>query len=190
LAGGSPPLNGNVDPLLRFAWAFFGIVLVHGFRKCLHLTSSFIPDLLDRVLSVARNLERTPVKVYGQPVGEANEILVAHSASCGKSATISTGAPAGRHKPLRPDSTCDLCRSLRELGSIYDVNPQLRSGLPICRPQDAGFYKEPKRPNGGPDAAARFHESLAGSVMMRNTLPPLASNDFWGETSDSHMLFR
>jgi hypothetical protein len=38
---------------------------------------------LDRVPSVARNLRRAPVKVYGPPVGEANEILVAHGASCG-----------------------------------------------------------------------------------------------------------
>jgi hypothetical protein len=34
---------------------------------------------LDCVPSVAHNLERALVKVYGQPVGEANEILVAHS---------------------------------------------------------------------------------------------------------------
>jgi hypothetical protein len=33
------------------------------------------------------------------------------------------------------------------------------------------------RHNGGVDAAARFHSSIAGSVMMRNALPPLASND-------------
>jgi hypothetical protein len=32
-------------------------------------------------------------------------------------------------------------------------------------------------PNVGVDAAARFHSSFAGPVMMRNTLPPLASND-------------
>jgi|GEM_PF-6040268 len=32
----------------------------------------------------------------------------------------------------------------------------------------------------GVDAAARFHERIAGPVMMRNTLPPLASNDFVG----------
>ncbi|MDX6529231.1 MAG: hypothetical protein QOH41_1521 [Blastocatellia bacterium] len=40
-------------------------------------------DLLDRVPRVASNFEGTLVKVYGQQVGEANEILVAHSASCG-----------------------------------------------------------------------------------------------------------
>ena len=32
-------------------------------------------------------------------------------------------------------------------------------------------------PNGRVDAAARFHSSIAGPIMMRNTLPPLASND-------------
>src|SRR5215813_10666647 len=32
-------------------------------------------------------------------------------------------------------------------------------------------------PNGGVDAAARFHSTIAGPIMMRNTLPPLASND-------------
>src|SRR6266576_5256753 len=31
--------------------------------------------------------------------------------------------------------------------------------------------------NGGVDAAARFHSSIAGPIMLRNTLPPLASND-------------
>ena len=30
--------------------------------------------------------------------------------------------------------------------------------------------------NGGVDAAARFHSTFAEPVMMRNTLPPLASN--------------
>jgi hypothetical protein len=34
--------------------------------------------------------------------------------------------------------------------------------------------------NGGVDAAARIHSSIAGSDMMRNTLPPLASNDLLG----------
>jgi hypothetical protein len=37
-----------------------------------------------------------------------------------------------------------------------------------------------KASNGGVDAAARFHSSIAGPVMMRNTLPPLASNDLLG----------
>jgi hypothetical protein len=31
--------------------------------------------------------------------------------------------------------------------------------------------------NGGVDAAARINAPFAGPVMMRNTLPPLASND-------------
>src|SRR5215813_100486 len=35
-------------------------------------------------------------------------------------------------------------------------------------------------PNGRVDAAARIHESFAGSMMMRNTFPPLASNDLFG----------
>src|ERR1043166_7421719 len=35
-----------------------------------------------------------------------------------------------------------------------------------------------RRPsNGGVDAAARIHSSIAGLIMVRNTLPPLASND-------------
>src|SRR6266542_2045424 len=37
-----------------------------------------------------------------------------------------------------------------------------------------------KQPNGGVDAAARIQSSIAGPVMMRNTLPPLASNDLFG----------
>jgi hypothetical protein len=31
-----------------------------------------------------------------------------------------------------------------------------------------------------PSAAARFHSTCAGPIMMRNTLPPLASNDLFG----------
>jgi hypothetical protein len=45
--------------------------------------------------------------------------------------------------------------------------------------------------NGGVDAAARFHSTIAGPVMMRNTLPPLASNDLFGAavtTRDSERL--
>jgi hypothetical protein len=34
-------------------------------------------------------------------------------------------------------------------------------------------------PNGGVDAAARFHSTFAAPVTMRNTLPPLASNDLF-----------
>jgi hypothetical protein len=41
------------------------------------------------------------------------------------------------------------------------------------------------RPNGGVDAAARIQSSVAGPVMMQNTLPPLASNDLLG--GSSHM---
>src|SRR6266852_9315690 len=33
--------------------------------------------------------------------------------------------------------------------------------------------------NGGVDAAARSHERIAGPSLMRNTLPPLASNDLF-----------
>jgi hypothetical protein len=35
-------------------------------------------------------------------------------------------------------------------------------------------------PNGGVDAAARIHSSIAAPIMMRNTLPTLASNDLFG----------
>jgi hypothetical protein len=45
-----------------------------------------------------------------------------------------------------------------------------------------------KKPNGGVDAAARFHSSIAGPVMMRNTLPPLASNDLSWVASESQAL--
>jgi hypothetical protein len=34
--------------------------------------------------------------------------------------------------------------------------------------------------NGGVDAAARFHSSIAGPIMMQNTPPPLASNEWLG----------
>jgi hypothetical protein len=39
------------------------------------------------------------------------------------------------------------------------------------------LFTTEKAPNGGVDAAARIHSSIAGPIMMRNTLPPLASND-------------
>src|SRR5207244_1421063 len=39
-----------------------------------------------------------------------------------------------------------------------------------------------RRDNGGVDAAARIQSSIAGPSMMRNTLPPLASNDLFGIT--------
>jgi hypothetical protein len=37
-----------------------------------------------------------------------------------------------------------------------------------------------KPSNGGVDAAARIQPIVAGPVVMRNTLPPLASNDLLG----------
>jgi len=42
------------------------------------------------------------------------------------------------------------------------------------------FRHQVKTPNGGVDAAARFHSSIAGPIMMRNAPPPLASNDLFG----------
>jgi hypothetical protein len=36
-----------------------------------------------------------------------------------------------------------------------------------------------RAPNGGVDAAARIQSSIAGRIMMRNTPPPLASNDLF-----------
>jgi hypothetical protein len=35
-------------------------------------------------------------------------------------------------------------------------------------------------PNGGVDAAARIQSSIAGRIKLRNTPPPLASNDLFG----------
>jgi hypothetical protein len=40
--------------------------------------------------------------------------------------------------------------------------------------------------NVGVDRAARIHSSIAEPVMMRNTLPPLASNDLLGGKDDNH----
>jgi hypothetical protein len=34
--------------------------------------------------------------------------------------------------------------------------------------------------NGGVDAAARIQSSITGRIKLRNTLPPLASNDLFG----------
>jgi hypothetical protein len=36
-----------------------------------------------------------------------------------------------------------------------------------------------KTPNGGVDAAARFKAPFAAPSWLRNTLPPLASNDLF-----------
>ncbi|HXL79841.1 MAG TPA: hypothetical protein VN951_03110 [Pyrinomonadaceae bacterium] len=36
-----------------------------------------------------------------------------------------------------------------------------------------------KSANGGVDAAARIQSSIAGLIKLRNTLPPLASNDLF-----------
>jgi len=41
------------------------------------------------------------------------------------------------------------------------------------------FLEAGQPPNGGVNAAARFHSTIAGPIMMRNTLPPLASNDLF-----------
>src|ERR1041384_4413763 len=40
--------------------------------------------------------------------------------------------------------------------------------------------EDEKPPNGGVDAAVRIQSSIAGPVTMRNTPPPLASNDLFG----------
>jgi len=39
------------------------------------------------------------------------------------------------------------------------------------------YYDVRKPSNGGVDAAARIQSSIAGPIILRNTLPPLASND-------------
>jgi len=44
------------------------------------------------------------------------------------------------------------------------------------------------RANGGVDAAARIHSSIAGPVMMRNTPPPLASNDLFDAGSTKEFI--
>jgi hypothetical protein len=43
----------------------------------------------------------------------------------------------------------------------------------------AAVMKLKKPPNGGADAAARIHERIAGPIILRNTPPPLASNDLF-----------
>jgi hypothetical protein len=39
-------------------------------------------------------------------------------------------------------------------------------------------------PNGRVDAAARIQSSIAARIKLRNTLPPLASNDLFGIVTD------
>jgi hypothetical protein len=38
-------------------------------------------------------------------------------------------------------------------------------------------HENQERPNGGVDGAARIHSSIAERIKLRNTPPPLASND-------------
>jgi hypothetical protein len=63
------------------------------------------------------------------------------------------------------------------------------NALLVFRLQEQGalpgllFFERAMRANGGVDAAARIHSSIAGPVMMRNTLPPLASNDLFDGAS-------
>jgi hypothetical protein len=45
-----------------------------------------------------------------------------------------------------------------------------------------------KKSNGGVDAAARIQSSIAGLDTMRNTLPPLASNDLLGRSAKKNNL--
>jgi hypothetical protein len=66
----------------------------------------------------------------------------------------------------------------------YRFFPVYAFGI-LPRPQrldvrDHQFLCEIEPPNIGVEAAARIHSSIAGPVMMRNTLPPLASNDLLG----------
>jgi hypothetical protein len=50
-----------------------------------------------------------------------------------------------------------------------------------------------RQPNVRVDRAARFHSTFAGPSLMRNTLPPLRSNELLGvgskETSASRICF-
>jgi len=52
------------------------------------------------------------------------------------------------------------------------------------------YVSTKKKPYVGVDAAARIHSSIAGPVMMRNTPPPLASNDLFGATPRFIGMFR
>jgi hypothetical protein len=52
------------------------------------------------------------------------------------------------------------------------------------------WFMMSKPPNVGVDAAARIHSSIAGPVMMRNTLPPLASNDLLGNAVNQGAVAR
>ena len=41
--------------------------------------------------------------------------------------------------------------------------------------------------NGGVDAAARIHSSITGRIKLRNTPPPLASNDLFGRAAELNL---
>ena len=60
-----------------------------------------------------------------------------------------------------------------QLFCVRDAHPQ-RSVRPN---RELSLCREP--PNDRVDAAARIHSSIAGPIKLRNTLPPLASNDLF-----------
>src|SRR6266542_5622589 len=49
-------------------------------------------------------------------------------------------------------------------------------------------FQKAARYNGGVDAAARIQSSIAGPIILRNTLPPLASNDLFGGSFTNESL--
>ena len=84
-------------------------------------------------------------------------------------------------KALSPLASNDLLgvvaeTTQREFPSL--VEPETVNARSVAtKPVDC--QRQLPTPNGGVDAAARFHSGIAVRVAMRNTLPPLASNDLF-----------
>jgi hypothetical protein len=49
------------------------------------------------------------------------------------------------------------------------------------------WKRTPTDPNVKVDRAARFHASCAGRTKLQNTLPPLRSNDLFGDVIKQHI---
>src|SRR5205085_7864330 len=79
---------------------------------------------------------------------------------------------------MRPRITLTNAVGLTRVTSNRRVNQSSRIFL-LTRP---GFIEV--------DAAARIHSTIAGPIMMRNTLPPLASSDLFDGACDMYTARR
>src|SRR5215203_2766572 len=95
------------------------------------------------------------------------------------------GAYQGQRKQLSP--AAHILVSSQTTRKLYNASTRM-TVLGVSRPRSIVVtlyfiltsHNHPKASNVRVDAAAQIQSSIAGPVMMRNTLPPLASNDLLG----------